>query len=263
MCLHTEGVPACVLFAGIPHATQGFDAQVLEVQDFIGVEVSVAVPILPDVEGQPARGEIDAVVHFRIFATVRGQGLKTLCVREVPGWSHGGVAEEMPPRLHEHRVSGCHALLIVFTQGYDSGTAGGTAAARQRHDGGTNKKKEKKKEREKTCSKRGSEQGHREGFEEFWRVYPRKVGKREAVKAWKQTARERPGMEELVEKVMRLAGSEQWRKDGGRFVPYPATWLRRGGWDDEVEGEGARGGGFVMARAGRIPGLDDGDEVAA
>lgn len=27
--------------------------------------------------------------------------------------------------------------------------------------------------------------------------------------------------------------SEQWQKDGGQFIPHPATWLNQGRWDDE------------------------------
>jgi len=28
--------------------------------------------------------------------------------------------------------------------------------------------------------------------------------------------------------------TDQWKKDGGQFIPLPATWLRQGRWDDEV-----------------------------
>ncbi|HBR31932.1 MAG TPA: hypothetical protein DD733_07600 [Clostridiales bacterium] len=27
--------------------------------------------------------------------------------------------------------------------------------------------------------------------------------------------------------------SEQWQKDGGQFIPYPGSWLRDKGWEDE------------------------------
>ena len=29
-------------------------------------------------------------------------------------------------------------------------------------------------------------------------------------------------------------GSLDWIKDGGQFVPYPATWLNAKGWEDEI-----------------------------
>ena len=79
-------------------------------------------------------------------------------------------------------------------------------------------------------------------FIEFWSAYPKHVGKREALRAWKQTKNERPPTADVVAKLNRLAVSDQWTRDGGQYVPNPATWLRRGGWDDEVPKRGARGG---------------------
>jgi hypothetical protein len=26
---------------------------------------------------------------------------------------------------------------------------------------------------------------------------------------------------------------DDWQRDGGRFVPYPATWLNARGWEDD------------------------------
>ncbi len=39
--------------------------------------------------------------------------------------------------------------------------------------------------------------------------------------------------------LRRWKGSDQWTKDGGRFVPHPTTWLNREGWNDLVPGEKA------------------------
>lgn len=80
-----------------------------------------------------------------------------------------------------------------------------------------------------------SEQGESEGdFDRFWDHYPRRVGKIDARKAWKQTAKIRPPIDDLIAALDRLAVSRAWLKDSGQYVPNPATWLRRGGWDDEV-----------------------------
>jgi hypothetical protein len=80
------------------------------------------------------------------------------------------------------------------------------------------------------------------GFESFWQEYPRKVGKRDAAKAWKQTAGERPPLAELLAALASLAKCRQWTRDGGQYAPYPATWLRRGGWEDDAVALN-RGGG--------------------
>ena len=71
------------------------------------------------------------------------------------------------------------------------------------------------------------------GFDEFWATYPKKVGKKDARKAW-AAAKDKPPVAAVVEAVEVLKYSAQWRDQSGRFVPNPATWLRRGGWDDEI-----------------------------
>jgi hypothetical protein len=82
-------------------------------------------------------------------------------------------------------------------------------------------------------------------FAEFWAAYPRKVGKRNAERAWASAAkRGMPPLPELLAKLEALKASPQWRKDGGQFIPHPATWLNRDGWDDEVLKAG-RPGSFL------------------
>lgn len=71
-------------------------------------------------------------------------------------------------------------------------------------------------------------------FDRFWDHYPKRKAKRDAMKAWVQTKNDRPPIDDLIAKVDELAVSKDWLKDGGQFVPYPASWLRAGGWDDEV-----------------------------
>jgi len=71
-------------------------------------------------------------------------------------------------------------------------------------------------------------------FRIFWASYPKRKSKTDARKAWKQTAKSRPPLPQIVAKLEELMHSPEWRKDGGQYIPYPATWLRRGGWDDEV-----------------------------
>lgn len=69
-------------------------------------------------------------------------------------------------------------------------------------------------------------------FEQFWLAYPKKIGKKAAQKAF-QNAQNRPRINDLLAAIERARKSEQWRKDGGQFIPNPATWLNQGRWDDE------------------------------
>lgn len=72
-------------------------------------------------------------------------------------------------------------------------------------------------------------------FERFWSAYPKKRDKPRARKAWEKLA---PDLE--LCRVMSAAlavqkKSEEWTREKGRFVPYPATWLNGRRWEDEME----------------------------
>lgn len=68
-------------------------------------------------------------------------------------------------------------------------------------------------------------------FEIFWNCYPKKAGKKAAQKAF-QHAQDRPRIDDLLAAIHRAKASPQWAKDGGQFIPHPATWLNRGQWAD-------------------------------
>lgn len=70
-------------------------------------------------------------------------------------------------------------------------------------------------------------------FEEFWKEYPRKVGKLAAYRIYQRPFV--PQNDVLIEAVRRQKSSIQWRRDGGQYVPHPATWLNRAGWEDEED----------------------------
>lgn len=67
------------------------------------------------------------------------------------------------------------------------------------------------------------------GFVEFWTAYPRKVGKGEAEKAW-QRAKVPVGT--VLAALSWQANSADWERDGGQFIPYPATYLNQRRWED-------------------------------
>lgn len=71
------------------------------------------------------------------------------------------------------------------------------------------------------------------GFEAFWSAYPRKVGKDAARKAFERRKPDAALLTQMLAAILAQAASEQWRKEGGQFIPYPATWLNEGRWQDE------------------------------
>lgn len=73
-----------------------------------------------------------------------------------------------------------------------------------------------------------------ESFDEFWRTYPRKVGKRSAQKAY-ALAVARASVEAVTAGARRLANDPNLPPL--QYVPHPATWLNRDGWEDEAYAE--------------------------
>jgi hypothetical protein len=74
--------------------------------------------------------------------------------------------------------------------------------------------------------------GEGAAFHAFWAAYPRKVGRKAALKAW-QKAKDRPPIAAVLDAIAWQRTTEQWRKDGGQYIPMPATWLNQGRWADE------------------------------
>lgn len=71
-----------------------------------------------------------------------------------------------------------------------------------------------------------------DGFNSFWSAYPRKIGKSEAGKAWQKL---KPDLAVVLTALETQTSSDQWQRDGGKFIPHPTTWLNQKRWEDEVE----------------------------
>jgi len=71
------------------------------------------------------------------------------------------------------------------------------------------------------------------GFDQFWAVYPKKRSKGDAFKAWTQLDPDEQLTAKILQAVERATKTDDWLKNGGEFIPYPATWLRAEGWEDE------------------------------
>ena len=66
-----------------------------------------------------------------------------------------------------------------------------------------------------------------DGFEEFWNIYPKKVGKDKALPAWKK---KKPPINDVLKALSWQRVSEQWIKN---FIPNPTTYINEGRWKDE------------------------------
>ena len=69
-------------------------------------------------------------------------------------------------------------------------------------------------------------------FEAFWSAYPRKVGKGAAYAAFKKQKLGGGKLLAVIDAVEAHKMTEQWRKDGGQFIPNPSTWINQKRYDD-------------------------------
>lgn len=77
-------------------------------------------------------------------------------------------------------------------------------------------------------------------FDKFYSLYPKKVGKQQALKAWLKLKPDEALFNKITEAVKQQSQSEQWLKDNGQYIPYPGTWLNGRRWEDEVKGNATR-----------------------
>jgi hypothetical protein len=70
----------------------------------------------------------------------------------------------------------------------------------------------------------------KELFSNFYSVYPRRVGKESAKRAFLKASK-RVDPEAIVVAAEKLAGDPNLPEK--QFIPHPATWLNRDGWEDE------------------------------
>ena len=81
------------------------------------------------------------------------------------------------------------------------------------------------------------------GFETFWKAYPNKKAKKAALDKWVKLAPSPELVETILKAVDAAKQTHQWKKDGGNFVPHPATYLHQERWNDELKVDRPKAGG--------------------
>jgi len=70
-------------------------------------------------------------------------------------------------------------------------------------------------------------------FAVFYGLYPRKMARKDAEKAWKSmTTEEQEKAIEALPQHLKYWKIKETSKD---YIPYPASWLRAGRYDDELD----------------------------
>ena len=71
-------------------------------------------------------------------------------------------------------------------------------------------------------------------FDRFWKVYPKKVGKGAAEKSFAKYKPDDQLTDTMIRAVEAARRSPQWQREGGQYIPNPATWLNQRRWEDEM-----------------------------
>jgi phage replication O-like protein O len=86
-------------------------------------------------------------------------------------------------------------------------------------------------------------------FDRFWSVYPKRKSKGKAESAFMRINPDEELLTVMIASIERSKMSEDWIKERGKYIPYPASWLNAKGWmDEETEQNPAAG---MLTETGR------------
>lgn len=88
-------------------------------------------------------------------------------------------------------------------------------------------------------------------FEIFYKAYPNKKNVKTARTRWEKMKVTPELYREIMEGLERAKNSQEWGKDGGAYIPHPATWLNGEGWKNEYKP--LRQAAAPKAPAGNMP----------
>lgn len=100
---------------------------------------------------------------------------------------------------------------------------------------GADKNREDKKREEDTISRKRDDGVIHPGFDDFWSVYPRKVAKQTAVKAWGKTgANDSQALTDTIIADVKRRVDSEWKGKDVQYIPHPSTYLNQRRWEDET-----------------------------
>lgn len=71
-------------------------------------------------------------------------------------------------------------------------------------------------------------------FAMFWAIWPRKVGKAAAIKAWAKLKPDSIVFNQISENLEAQCSAGDWARDNYRYCPHPATYINGRRWEDVV-----------------------------
>ena len=89
------------------------------------------------------------------------------------------------------------------------------------------------------------EQSRPQGFDAFYKQYPRKVGKREAEKAYRAAIKRGADPGAILNGALRYAAKIEREHIPERYVKHPGPWLNADRWLDEPSNLPPKGPSFM------------------
>lgn len=74
----------------------------------------------------------------------------------------------------------------------------------------------------------------KDSFNVFYTAYPKHQGKEAALKAWTKLNPDDPLLRTILQAIVIAKETDSWKKDNGKYIPLPATWLNGKRWEDEL-----------------------------
>lgn len=147
---------------------------------------------------------------------------------------------ELRERIFSHFAAALYEVSEAFGNAFEkacgkafdkpSAKASGNEPPKQEQEAGSRKQEKKSP----SNASKGSVHRFPPGFDVFWEAYPRKVAKNDAAKAFAKVKPDAELLARMLAAIEVQRAGESWRKDGGKFIPHPATWLNGARWQDEA-----------------------------
>ncbi len=90
-------------------------------------------------------------------------------------------------------------------------------------------------------------------FEEFWKAYPRKEGKQNAMKAFEKMCTNEDTYKAIMDGLQKRVKLDWSRRppEERKFIPFASTWINQSRWNDEVTPYAGKGEGLFAGMTGK------------
>jgi len=72
-------------------------------------------------------------------------------------------------------------------------------------------------------------------FEQFWNKYPKKMNRDKAYKVFLSIPDVNKIFPDIMQALEIQIKSNQWREEGGRYIPSPENYLKKEGWNNVID----------------------------